>query len=51
MKAADRINAAFTLILGENEVQAQEATVRDMRSGQQTAVPLAELTAWLTERL
>ena len=51
LKAANRINAAYAIILGDDEVAANQATVRDMESSQQEAVSLTELVEWLKERL
>jgi histidyl-tRNA synthetase len=51
LKAANRAEAEFAIILGEDEVQAGQATIRNLRDSQQTAVPLAELVSWLKERL
>jgi histidyl-tRNA synthetase len=51
LKAANRINADFAIIMGEDEVQAGQATVRNMSDSQQTVVPLAQITSWLKERL
>ena len=51
LKAADRIEAAFAIILGEDEVKAKQVAIRNMRDGQQTLVDLTDVTVWLTERL
>ena len=51
LKAANRAEADFAVILGEDEVKAGQATVRHMHNGQQTGVALAELAGWLKERL
>jgi len=51
LKAANRTDAAFAIILGEDEIKAQQATVRNMEDSRQTAVNLAELAGWLKERL
>lgn len=51
LKAANRAKAAFAVILGEDEVKAGQATVRDMSNSQQTRVVLADLPAWLRQRL
>jgi len=51
LKAADRSNAVYAIILGENEVQAGQATVRKMLDSEQIAVNLPELASWLKERL
>ena len=51
LKTAHRNKAVFTIILGEDEVAAGQATVRDMRDGQQIAISLTGLVGWLKERL
>jgi len=43
MKRADKVNAAATVIIGDNELAKGVAAVRDMDSGQQTDVSLADL--------
>ncbi len=44
---ADRLNARAAVILGEDELAGGTATLRDLDSGEQTAVPLSELAAHL----
>jgi histidyl-tRNA synthetase len=51
LKAADRIGAAFVIILGEDEIKAGQATIRSLVDSQQTQVALAQLPGWLKERL
>ena len=51
LKAANRIQADFAVILGEDEVKAGQATVRQMNDSQQTMVALSHLLGWLKERL
>ena len=51
LKAADRAGAAFAIILGQDEVEAGQATVRNMQDSRQTQVDLSDLTGWLKERL
>ncbi len=41
MKTADRLKSAYTLILGDNELKANKALLRDMKSGLQSDVNLA----------
>jgi histidyl-tRNA synthetase len=50
LKHADRIGARFAALLGAKELEAGAATVRDMTSGEQTEVKLAELPPWLEAR-
>jgi len=47
MKQADRAGAAYALLIAEDEVAAGAVTVRDLVSGEQTAVPQDEVVAWL----
>jgi histidyl-tRNA synthetase len=49
MKGADRSGAARTVVLGDRDIEAGVAQVRDMVSGAQAAVPLADLAAVLRE--
>jgi histidyl-tRNA synthetase len=51
LKAANRISAAFALILGEDEVQSGQVTVRDMTNGEQTKISLADVPGWLKDKL
>jgi histidyl-tRNA synthetase len=51
MKDADRSGAAYALILGERDIAAGAAQVKDLASGDQVAVPLTELVTTLKERL
>ena len=41
-KQADRVGASYAVILGEDELAQRVATVRDMASGEERAVPFAE---------
>jgi histidyl-tRNA synthetase len=43
MKRADKLAAAAAIILGEDELAKGVASLRDLDSGEQTAVPLSEL--------
>ncbi|WP_433323951.1 histidine--tRNA ligase [Spirillospora sp. CA-294931] len=51
MKDADRSGARYALILGERDIAAGSVQLKDLAGGDQTAVPLTELTATLKERL
>lgn len=51
LKSADRLEAAYAVILGEDEVKAGQVTVREMSNSQQTAVAWTDLVAWLRKRL
>jgi histidyl-tRNA synthetase len=47
MRRADRINARAAILIGDNELAQNAATVRDLDSGAQELVPLADLPARL----
>ncbi|WP_405147626.1 histidine--tRNA ligase [Sphaerisporangium sp. NBC_01403] len=51
MKGADRSGATYAVILGERDIAAGAAQVKDLASGEQTAVPLAEIVTTLKEKL
>jgi len=40
----------YALILGPREIEAQMVAIKDLESGEQVAVPLAETAAWLLDR-
>ena len=44
MKSADRSGARFAVIVGARELEQGTATVKDLTSGEETSVPLGELT-------
>ncbi len=47
MKRADRLGAAFTLIIGDNELARGEVTVKDMAHSEQQSVPRAGVVSHL----
>jgi histidyl-tRNA synthetase len=51
MRGADRSGAAYAVILGERDIAAGNAQVKDLVTGDQAAVPLTELVTTLKERL
>ncbi|RJL33979.1 histidine--tRNA ligase [Bailinhaonella thermotolerans] len=51
MKGADRSGAAYAVILGERDLEAGTAQVKDMAGGEQAAVPLEEIVETLKGRL
>jgi histidyl-tRNA synthetase len=44
MKRADRMNACAAVILGGDELERNSATLRDLDSGEQSEIPLDDLT-------
>ena len=51
LKYADKIGAAYTLVLGDNELAAGKANLKRMADGQQQEVELCQLTDALYARL
>ncbi|MFD0686326.1 histidine--tRNA ligase [Actinomadura fibrosa] len=51
MKDADRSGARYALILGERDIADGVAQVKDLAAGDQSAVPLTDITSTLKERL
>jgi histidyl-tRNA synthetase len=51
MKGADRSGALVSIIVGERDLEAGVAQVKDMVSGEQNAVPLGDLVATTTAQL
>lgn len=51
MREANRHDARYVLILGEEELANDQVVVRPLEGGDQIAVDRAKLVAWLTERL
>ena len=50
LKHADRLGVRFAALIGQKELSAGVATVRDMTSGEQVEVPLDGVAGWLQER-
>ena len=50
MRRANKLNAAFTLILGEEELQSGQAQLKDMAASSQSTVELDTLVAMLTKK-
>jgi histidyl-tRNA synthetase len=46
-KKADRIEAAFTLVLAEDEIRSGTVSIKNMSSQEQIKISLKELNAWL----
>ena len=43
MKTANKLNARYVVILGEDEIRDKTATVRDMETGDQQSIPFDQL--------
>ncbi|WP_377888355.1 histidine--tRNA ligase [Alkalihalobacillus sp. R86527] len=50
-KAANRSNAKYVAILGEDELQKDEINIKEMETGDQQAVRFSEITSYLTKKL
>lgn len=51
MKTADRNNANYSIILGEDELDKGVATIRNMKSGEQVEIKLENLVEEMTKRI
>ncbi len=51
MKAADRSGGAYALVLGDRDLEAGVVQCKDLRSGEQSAVPLDDVTDQIRKRL
>ncbi len=49
MKYADKLSCRYTLVLGENEIETGNAQIKNMQTGEQTQIQLAELTDFFKE--
>ena len=50
MKVADKLGARYAVILGEDEIASQVASVRDMSTSEQRTIPMADLAKALKVR-
>ena len=50
LRRANRLGAAFTVMLGERELAAGKVALKDMQGGEQDEVPLAEVISYIQER-
>ncbi|TCS83824.1 histidine--tRNA ligase [Tepidibacillus fermentans] len=51
MKAADRLQAKYVMILGDDEFDREQVVLRDMSNGEQRDVPIYEIIPILTSKL
>jgi len=51
LRQADKSQARLVLIVGEDELARGEVSLKDLTTGAQTAVPLAEVTARVVRAL
>jgi histidyl-tRNA synthetase len=50
LRQANSLEIAYALILGEQEISQHNVMLRDMRSGEQKTIPLAEIAGFLKQR-
>ena len=50
MKAADRTNAKFVIVLGGNELEEQAVNVKNMETGDQEKVAFGDLVQYILEK-
>lgn len=51
LKAADRFKAAYTVIIGEEEIKNNQAVIRDMHDGSQMVISLQDAGKYLQQEL
>ena len=51
MKAANRLGAAYAVIIGDDELSRRAAVIRDLQSGSQEEHPLMAVAPYLAEKL
>jgi len=51
LKAADRLQAQYVAILGDDELEKQVINVKNMKTGEQTEVPLASFVEYVKQAL
>jgi histidyl-tRNA synthetase len=49
LRQANSLGAAYTLILGEQEIRNQNVILRDMKNGEQKTIPVAEINRMLKQ--
>jgi histidyl-tRNA synthetase len=49
-KAADRLEAQFVIVLGEDELERKVASIKDLKTGIQEEVALVDITTYLLEK-
>ena len=50
-KYADKIGARFVVVIGDDEVGANEVTIKDMANGTQDKIQLSEIISYIKERM
>ena len=50
-KAANRLHSKYVAILGDEEIQKNEINIKNMNTGEQEAITLAEVDTYLCRKL
>lgn len=50
MKYANKLNARYTIIIGDNELETNTGRIKNMETGEQTEIALDQLASVLEER-
>jgi histidyl-tRNA synthetase len=50
-KYSDKINAKFTVVIGDNELENDTVTLKNMQTSEQTTIKLSELVEELKKKL
>ncbi|MDA8227258.1 MAG: histidine--tRNA ligase [Desulfitobacterium hafniense] len=50
LKAADRVNAHYALILGQDELDRGRVVIRNLRLGEQSEVPVSEIVSVISDK-
>jgi histidyl-tRNA synthetase len=51
MKTADRLNVKYTLIIGEEEFEKNQVTIRNMATSQQNKIPISDIISYIERSL
>ena len=51
MKYADKLNAKYLIVLGDDEIKSGTANLKNMETGEQKSVALCELCTLLKEEI
>ncbi len=50
MKYADKINAKYTMVLGDDEISTQKANIKNMATGEQEGISFSDMADFLLQR-
>ena len=49
MKQADRLNARYTVVIGDQELEQQRIAIKDMQSGESEEIALDQIAEFFTK--